>query len=314
MASECLRLGFDDIRGVDAELDALAGPGHPASHLRPGALSPHATAVAGHDGYLFIGDGANRWERQFRGELAVAESWLTGWSALLEQRQAEARRRGAPLWNVVIPEKQVIYPEKRWPNGEVSGDDRPLRKLLPKVGPELQLFYPEQALRAACAHGSVYFRHNSHWAPTGCCATTLALIEAVGAEVELADVRFNYRRGPVQHDLTGHFFDPAPPEEGGNLLPAGERVFDNRGLETTGRHAGSSYGLRNPEAPDRRRVIVFGDSYSYDVGFTFALSEIFLEVVFVWSKSVIWSAVERHQAQLVVWESAERFLATLPEA
>ena len=63
-----------------------------------------------------------------------------------------------------------------------------------------------------------------------------------------------------------------------------------------------------------RRLIVFGDSYSYDVGFTYALVEMFAEVVFVWSKTIDWSLVQTHGSQVVVWESAERFLATLPEA
>lgn len=271
-------------------------------------------AVAGVEGFLFIGDGANRWEQQYLGELAVAQSWLDGWCAVLAARQGEAGARGLQLWNFVVPEKQVVLPDKRWLDGEARGSGRPLKRLMEVLSADARLLYPEAALREAQALAPTYFRHNSHWTCWGCCAAVGVLLEALSAASPLADLDFAAQRLTDSHDLTSHFFAPPPREEMLFLTPVGEMTNDNRHLLPPGRHQGATYTLRNPEAPDPRRLILFGDSYAYEHGLSFVLGAAFAEVVFVWSKSVIWDLVDKNGADLVVWESAERYLATLPQA
>jgi alginate O-acetyltransferase complex protein AlgJ len=307
-------LTLAEIRECDIRADAQAGRGHPVSALKCGALSPGAVAVAGADGYLFISNGANRWERQYLGELTLDPSWFEAWLRLFAGRQAEAQRRGVPLWNFVAPEKQVVYPDMRWPGGGTSGARRPLRQLLAGLGPEAQLIYPEAELEAARALGPAFLRHNSHWTASGCCGAAAPLIAALGTALDWTEQRFAYRVVREPQDLSAHFLDPTPDEDAGWLAVAGEVVFDNRAFQTTGRHAGSSYGVRNPAAPDPRSLVIFGDSYAYDAGLTACLSAVFARVTFIWSKAVIWDAAAEHQADLVVWESAERFLTTVPQA
>lgn len=306
-------LTADQIAQRDRELDSQsAGDGLTA--LRPGTAALGNVAVVGEDGHMFIGDGANRWEQQFRGALNVPDEWLSNWTRVFDARGRQAASLGVTLRNVVLPEKQVIYPELRWPAGDVTGEGRPLMRLLARTGPQADVFYAAPALLARKAEAEVWFRRNSHWNATGCCAAVLALAQDLQAEADLDRMTFAYRERPLQHDLPAHFFREAPMETVGLLDAPVETFFNNRLYEDTRRHTGSSYGLRNPAAPDRRRMIVFGDSYSYDVGFTFALAQIFQEVVFVWSKALDWGLVERHDAQLVVWESAERFLATVAQS
>jgi hypothetical protein len=307
------RLTLDEIRARDLALFA-ASLNHPAGALQPGMHAPGGAAVTGVDGHMFIGDGANRWEQQVRGELTGPEAWLDGWSRIFAARASMAQALGVDICNVILPEKQVIHPDARWPAGDVTGERRPFLMLRPRLGPEPRLLYGGDILAPRTADTAVWFRRNSHWTASGCCLVANALAQRFDAQGDLAGGRFSYRVRPVQHDLTPHFFTNVAEEEAGLLDAPVAPYFDNRLLQTTGRHTGASYGLRNPEAPDRRRVIVFGDSYAYDVGFTFALAEIFREVVFVWSKAIDWSLVHRHESQLVVWESAERFLASLPDA
>src|SRR5439155_26797726 len=85
-ACAILRLPLGEVRRLDAELDLRATES--PWRLKPGVVSANGVAVAGFDGYLFIGDGANRWERQYRGELTVPPEWLAGWRELLARRQA----------------------------------------------------------------------------------------------------------------------------------------------------------------------------------------------------------------------------------
>jgi alginate O-acetyltransferase complex protein AlgJ len=306
------KLTIEELMSADIQADRAAAQDRSIGALKPGVLSPQGVAVAGTDGFLFIGNGANRWESQYRGELTVDPSWLEAWRRVLAGRQEKAAQAGVTLWNFIAPEKQVIYPDKRWPEGDVSGANRPVRQLLSHLGPEAQLIYPEAELAAARERAPAFFRRNSHWTGSGCYAAAAPLVAALGAPAHWAQAQFAYRRVHEAHDLSVHFMDPAPQEDAGWLALAGELVFDNRQFDKTGRHAGSRYEVRNPDAPDPRRLVIFGDSYAYDAGLTALLAVVFQHVTFVWSKAVVWETVAEQAADLVVWESAERFLATVP--
>lgn len=308
---DVLRLSLAEVRRLDAEFHAASA--EVGVGLRAGVLSPNAVAVVGQEGYLFISNGANHWEQQYLGKVKIDPSWIAAWRDMFARRQVEARRRGLPLWNLIIPEKQSVLPEKRWAAPAPDGGRRPLLQLLPALGPEAQVLYAADALIAARTEAPVYFRRNSHWTPSGCCAALLMLLQAMGVPVDREALRFAYQRGRGGHDLPVHFFEEPAQELHGLLAPAGEYSF-NVGSLADGRFTGMRYGIDNPAAPDARRVIVFGDSFSYDAGFAAALSAVFREVVFIWSKDVLWSEVESYRADLVIWESAERFLATVPSA
>lgn len=297
-------------RDTALELEAARTP----DRLKPGAHSLNETAVAGARGQLFIGQGSNRWEGHYLGRVDIEPPWFEAWRGMLAARQEEARRRGVELWNLVIPEKQVVLPELRWPQPLPSGDRRPFAQLLAKLAPEHRVFYALDALLATKAEGPVFFVRNSHWCPNGCLVAVRALLQAMGVTADFDALRFAYEvvRGP--HDLPMHFFENPFKVQAGNLRANGEYTFEHHNLQITGRLTGSHYGIRNPAAPDPRRVIVFGDSFSYDAGVTAALSAVFREASFFWGKSVDWTQVERQQADIVLWESAERFMVTLPQA
>lgn len=306
------RLTAREIFAEDLALDAESA-GHVVSRLRPGVVSPNKVTITGQDGRLFVADGASRWEQQFRGDLKIPDAWFESWTRVLGARATIAAALGVTLWNLVIPEKQAVLPEMRWPAGDVSGAERPLMQLTPRLGPEVNLLYAADALIARKHDLAVFFRHNSHWTATGCCLAMEALAERLGLQVDWDDIRFSYRVRDVAHDLTVHLFDPAP-EEAVGLLEAREAPFFASAGPEPGRNTGASFGLRNPDAPDPRRVMIFGDSYAHDMGVAFALGELFAEVIMVWSKSIDWAQVQAREAQVVVWESAERFLATVAES
>ena len=306
-------LTLGEIGKLDAELDALAGPGHPASGLEPGTVSGNEVAVAGFDGYLFIGNGANLWERQYLGELSIPDGWAATWRAMFQARQAEAARRGLVLSNLIVPEKQALYAKRRWTQG-VDASRRPVNVLLTHLTPAERVLYPLLLLREAAALGPTYHRHNSHWTPSGCVAVAIALARGWGVAADLEALRFSCARRRVVQDLTPHFFDPAPDEESSVLELSGQIFFDNEHYQTTGQHRGWSYGVRNGQAPDPRRLVIFGDSYSQHSGLLAALSAVFAQVVFVWSKSIDWTVAETHGADIVLWQCAERFMARPPES
>lgn len=307
------RLGATEIRARETAFDVAAAT-NPASRLKPGALSPHGVAVAGADGYLFIGDGANRWEQQYAGRFALPEGWLEGWLGVLARRGEAARARGVALCNLVIPEKQVVYPEKRWPAGGPAADARPLMRLATSVPSAAGLYYASEELLACKALGPAHHRHDSHWTASGCLAVVDGLLRRLPVDVEAAEIAWTVDTFDRPLDLSTHFFEPAPAER--HMIPqvAGEVVFDNQHHAKTDRYAGSVYRVRNPEAPVARKLMIFGDSYAFSLGLAGALTAVFADVTFVWSKSIVWDMVDEVGAEVIVWESAERFLATLPQA
>jgi alginate O-acetyltransferase complex protein AlgJ len=306
------RLTLAEIRPRDVAMAAALADA--PYRLKPGTVSASAVAVSGLDGHLFIANGANRWERQYLGELTVAPAWIAGWQAVLARRQAEAAARGIALVNLVVPEKQVVLPECRWRAPAPQGARRPLKLLLPELGPEHRLLYAADALMAAKAQAPTYFHGNSHWTPSACCAVLFELLAAMGVAADPETLRFGYRQLRKPHDLALHFFEAPPAEARGMIETPGDYLFEQRTFPITGRNIGTSFHLQNPTAPDPRRVIVFGDSFAGEEGLGQALSSIFREVRFYWAKDVAWSLVDGFAADLVIWESAERFLVTLPQA
>jgi len=309
--TEAPRLSIAEIRAADAEMEARAA--QCADRLKAGTQSPGATAVAGYNGHLFIGLGTNRWESHYEGRVDIDATWFEAWATLLEGRQAEARRRGVQLWNLVVPEKQVVLPEQRWAEPP-SPDRRPFQQLLDRVAPDHRMHYARDALAAAKPLGPVYHVRNSHWCAAGCLAVTADLTRLAGGAVDIEAQRFAYQRGPTPHDLPPHFLEEPREVEHGYLVPNGPYLFHHQTLPETGRHQGSRFCIQNPDAPDARRVAIFGDSFSYHAGLAAALSALFVEVAFLWSKSVIWEFADAQRADLVIWESAERFMVTLPKA
>lgn len=300
-----------ELNQLDRDADAAAGAGHPASGLRTGVVSPGGVAVAGRDGYLFIGDGANRWEQQFRGALVLSPPWIEAWRSLAERRRDEAAQRGLTFFQLVVPEKQVIYPEMRWPQGEVSGAGRPSKLLLTALGADLAFVYPEDEITCARAASPVFLRHNSHWTPSGCCAALAPLAVAAGAALDWETLTFAVEEVVGPQDLSRHFFDPAPTEAAWWLTSCGVEQF--RHLAAPGRNHGASFGIENPAAQDPRTAIIFGDSYAFDAGLAAALTAVFARLICIWSKSVSWDLAMQHGAQVVIWESAERFLISCPD-
>jgi hypothetical protein len=154
----------------------------------------------------------------------------------------------------------------------------------------------------------LYWRGNSHWCVSGCLTTLELILENFGIEFD-ADV-VSLKRQTIRHDLQIHLIaDPAEEE----VLQI-SRPGDFYEIEKSYVNTGSHYVIRNPAAAVNSTLVVFGDSYSYDAGLTYALSAFFTEVHFRWSKDINWEYIHEHNAKFVVWESAERFLSSIPSS
>lgn len=303
---------IDAIRSIDRELDGAAGPGHPASNLKAGVLSVDQIAITADDGHMFISDGTNHWESQYQGKVSGVEQWLPRWVDLITRRNQTAGEADIQLVHFIIPEKQVVLPHIRWPDSQETGENRPMLQLLAALQAEPDVIYAEAAMRAALANGPTHHRHDSHWNASGCLAAMRPLLERIAPQIKIELIGFNAALENGSLDLSEHFFSTPPTEEYLFLMPNGRVVADNQHVAKTGKHVGSFYSLLNEKAPDPRKVLVLGDSYSYAKGVTFVLSALFRRVSFVWIKTIPWDLVFREKPDIIIWEHAERYMISIP--
>lgn len=75
-------------------------------------------------------------------------------------------------------------------------------------------------------------------------------------------------------------------------------------------HIGAHVIYRNNRVDDKRRLLLFGDSFSHwaPIMLTILLAETFREVHFVWSTSIDYGLVDRVKPDIVLTEMAERFM------
>ncbi|MCJ2093500.1 hypothetical protein MKK67_13515 [Methylobacterium sp. J-072] len=280
--------------------------------------------AVGRDGWLFWVGRKNELVDLYT-ESTATRRLLRRWVRLVEARVRRAKALGATYVHAIVPEKIAIHADtldRPFPNLTDPPGTRLGRLLAAETQAELIDLY--EPLRAARAEGPVYLQTDTHWNHRGYIAAYHALCATLGI-------------APAAHvvEATGHIerfvFDL-----GGKLKPSVDEAyfahdFPRRAqrsevnalvqLRETGRVAGrggffvgSRAVMRNPEAADPRRIVLFGDSYVFDQGprLTAMLAESFREVHAIWSAEIDWAYVAAVKPDLVVYEIAERFLRRVP--
>ena len=298
--------------------DAVAGEGTDA-----GRDDLRAAVQEGRDGWLFLVGGTNRVRRQYRADPA---SWLRlrRWRALIAYRAARAAGLGIRLAHVVVPEKLTVYADL-CPELGVDWRLSPalrLGRLLAARGNAtwIDLVAP---MRAARDGTELYRRTDTHWSPEGCLLAYEAICRALGVaprddllqrpsvEAELALDLGGKLDPPRLERVRVHTFQrDAARVHAGPLLAAHEAAGRAEDL-----HVGAHAVFRNPTAPARIRMVLFGDSCAHfaPIMLTGMLAETVAELHFIWSANLDWAYVERVRPDVLVCEMAERFLRRVPQ-
>ncbi len=250
---------------------------------------------------------------------------LARWARLIEARAARAEGLGTRYLQGIVPEKLAVH-DDGVPEPLPGLADPPCARLARRVearrpGSSVDLLGP---LRAARGEGPVYLRTDTHWNHRGYLAAYRALcaaLDAPPAAHALAGSRAPHR---FTFDLGAKLTPPVAEEHEAYDFPRTSRRTEanalvtlresGRALRTSGLFVGSRVVLENPSAPDPRRLVVFGDSYTFDQGprLTALLAETFREVHAVWSADIDWAYVERVKPDILLHEIAERFLRRVP--
>jgi hypothetical protein len=280
--------------------------------------------AVGQDGWLYW-VGRAREVEAFYGDTAASRRVLARWARLIGGRARRLDALGIRHLHTIIPDKLAVYPEQL--GRPFPGlDDPPCNRLARSVArdsgaPMIDLLTP---LLRARADEPVYLRTDTHWTYRGYLVAYRALCDALAAPVAEHVFAGTSVRERFTFDL-GEKLDPARDEEylAYDFRRHAERVDANalvrmresgKAVRPRGLFVGSRVVLRNPEAPDPRRLVLFGDSYIYSPGarLTAMLAETFAEVHAIWSANIDWRYVEAAKPDVVVFEIAERFLRQIP--
>lgn len=282
-----------------------------------GSLSSDGVAIVGRQGHLFIYGGANNNLAAYKGEITLAEDWMESWQDLLKERYDYAHKTGRRLACVVVPEKLAVY-------GDFFPGDLEPRSLRPALmlrkRAQLPLVYPQEELRGARHAGDTFLRTDSHLTLRGNLLLASATIKALGVDTSLlTSVQACPSTYLAAGDL-GQHFDPPVVEVMKSIGRASQAtlVSDNWAeVAEVGGHIGVRRVFRYDDAPEKRTVVVFGDSYSFGdeayQGLSWFLAQIFSEMHFLWVPFG-WDPgyLDGVGADLVVCQTAERFLGRVP--
>jgi hypothetical protein len=290
---------------------------HKEFYSRPyGEMSRKDVAVAGL-GHYFIANGVNHWEDQIFGRLLCNGPSLENWQQFIRTNSDSSKEFNIRLCYLVVPEKQIVFPQFRWIDAEEHMlDNRPInqiRSLFPDKN-EFPLLYPVEAFKNHRSECELYFRGNSHWCATGCWIAGLELIRFFYSDGFLqnnfSSIDIITERQSVQQDLVVHFYEKAPFEEIISIRYPDKKIDEHFTYAETRHHTGSYLFLLNEKALIRERLAVIGDSYSTFL--TPILSYFFKEVHFLWTKQIPWKRLADLHFRYVIWQSAERFLIVPP--
>jgi hypothetical protein len=292
---------------------------HHASLLGIFGVSGLATVLPGRDGWLYwLGEDGLSLDRHYRGTASFPQAYIDGSVTELLRRRQWLADHGIAYVVAVVPEKFTIYPEylPAWVGGaaEPSPFDRTVAAL--HEHPELAFIDLRPALRAAKARERVYYRTDSHWNYNGA---------TVGYDAIMREVA----RALPPGRLPGVVPAPQPPYVAGkdyysgdlvtmlglarwiredDVAPLGKVLADAerrcaRRVEPDPAPGTELYVCARAGLP---RAVVLRDSMFNPLIPIFA--ENFARVLFVSSRRLDTSLIEREKPDVVIEELVERSL------
>lgn len=283
--------------------------------------------LIGEDGWLFLKGGTNNPFLYFLDNNLFSKSLVDDWCDLLNARQEKLS--DINYLHFFVPNKETIYMEQTGVHlPEVLGN--PLSCFYHKATPEQRevfnkcLLDPTIYFRSIKDDYQLYWKTDSHWNISGCYAAYQLICSKLGIQARTDLFSRPFTEGTIAMDLGSKLAPPITETvRFYNLCKDSYRVFanelvrykeDNNIENEIGLHVGSNVVYRNDAAPDSRKLILFGDSFSETRPqlLTGMFAETFSEVHFVWSASMDFSYIEEHSPDIVISQLAERFAPIVP--
>lgn len=278
----------------------------------------------GEDGWLFLVRGSNDFLSFFL-EKGTARRAAERWLTICQRRQQSLKQRGVDYLHLMVPEKLTIHSEKLpWQLDRNNSPGLVFSRLAKRAGLEccVNIFDIFRQNRNTL---QLYFKTDSHWTHAGAFLAYQMLCNAMGIVPRNELLKRPFNRGRLVLDLGAKLPTPLQEEasfykfvEEATLVERGPLVeFKERTgrVNDAGLHVGSLVRYENPQAPVKKRVLLFGDSFSECRQHLLSglLAETVSEFCFIWSTNLDYGYIDRFQPDIVICAMTERFMRSAPE-
>lgn len=266
--------------------------------LLPGHLSLDGSAVMGKNGYIFVHDGSNSWHDQVNGVFLPGDYLVNKFNNNIDKYREKYQNSFSLL---VIPEKDIIYPSENVLISQISNE-----RFISKVKLNSNDLYAENILKNTNLR--VFHKRNSHYNVLGGYLVFHELMKILGYSIENYLDKIKIKQASWPDDLSIKFSDYLITKR--NILDVTSKEILEANPGGLHSHAGKKIRLINDDFVFDEKIIVFGDSYSWnpDAGLIRFLSIYFKEIFFQWGGVVDHSLINEFRPDRIVLQIAERFL------
>lgn len=305
---------FDDHLGFRQQLIHS----HARLMIRLFGKSPSEKLILGRKGWLYFGD-KNAIDH-YRGVAPLSDFELSRWQRVLEKRRNALAQRGIPYLLVLVPDKNLVYPEYMPENLPRATSLHPLDQLARHMGEhsDVEVLDLRQALEEAKSDRRLFHRTDSHWNDEGAFVAYSAMLHRLSQMLPvLADQpRPEMERKKTEEPglglarIVGMAYEF--PEEVTTVQAVSPRSriarkYRSRYEERLERLQPVAHGVEGSNYP---RAVMFRDSFANTL--IPYLSEHFERILYVWDRDVDVALVDIEKPDIVIQEIVGRFLSRRP--
>jgi hypothetical protein len=267
--------------------------------------------LVGKNGWLYLVRDSNDVIGQQTGRVRLSERAKRDWEALLTRRMAAIEGVGAVWRTMVVPDKEIVYPE-HLPDEIVPALARPVHEILTiadRVGAPVA--YALEDLQRAKKSQIVFPRTDSHWSHRGALVAYRSLCDLVAAAgvpaPVLGEEEIDWSELMVPGGL-GRKMDPprTSPTPWATLRSHRSRlVFDNQVVNHGRVTVFEQEGRGGPSC------VLFGESFAQHL--VLFLKESFGRLVYVHTSMLVDEILAAERPDVVVGLPVERFLIKVPD-
>lgn len=279
----------------------------------------------GEGGWLFLAAGSNNVLEMYVEDEGAHQEVCTRWHGVVEERAKRLSAIGSRYFHVMLPEKITALGEKlHWPIDTSRSRGATFSMSAPtRVRGNIIDFIPY--LLSLPNREKYFLKTDSHWNNHGAFLCYQLVCSSLGFKVRNDLLQRPKIEGSLVFDLGVKL--PDRPQERAEFVQyrSDARLINDEGLVRYKKdnnlvnegslHVGSLVEFENTNAPNKHKIIIFGDSFCEyrDHLLTALMAETFEHTIFVWSTSIDYSICEQLQPDIVFCVMTERFMARVPD-
>jgi hypothetical protein len=287
--------------------------------FKTGMISSDCAAVLGQEGHMFLIEGSNNVKEIFEKPYGAADVLETAgrWAEMIKRRRDFSTSQGCAFIQIVIPEKIALMRE--WLDGNMSSPSALLSALEQKLAEEMEAKHYISGLSVLnrVPYGTAFRKTDSHLVPAAAFAIFREICGTLGINI-IDNIPFDIPI-TVNGDLARRFFG----RDAYDVCYLAKEPLFKAGVEMVssyipnwGTHVGKRYVFRNEQAPIRKKVILFGnsffDNHTWQGSVSYWMANWFQEYHFIFTPAIEENYIAEVKPDIVICQTIERFLVSLP--